>query len=746
MASELVVRILGDASGLEREFRRSANGAKKFERQMGQTSRGALAASLSFRGLGRSIAFASAGFLGGFGLAAAVRSSFEELSKAQKVGAQTNAVIESTGGVAGVSAEHVQELADQLLNLTGVDDEVIKSGENMLLTFTNIRNVTGANNDIFDQATRAGLDMATALEGAGFEGGNLQTTMIRLGKALNDPVRGVTALRRVGVQFTKDQEKLIKRLVETGDVLGAQKLILREVTREFGGSAEAAGTTLSGKLGKLRENVRNVAADILTQLLPAITRIVDRLTAWVQNTENQRRILDASQQVIGAVTDAANVLRGAFEKLNAITGSTKNSLKILFGVLVAYKTLKLVGVLAGIASNVGLIGTNARTADGQVAGLRGSLGKLKGIGAIAVGITVAIAITQTPQYKEFRKFLEKGPGGGGRGGTGKSLSDALFGNFQENLKTVFSTDPDVSLPAAILHGIVDRFKKEGEKSVTTIEQTRQELGKAFGAVFSKVFELSGGLAQRPGVVPGAPQETKAQREARLARIRQSNEATRQLAQERAAFAVERATATKTLTDDLAALNAYNALLQRRIAGGHKTLALEREQFQVQQQIADVLKQQAEARKAQRDARQFKLLGFGPTGEDLVPGVKNLKRQLDSVRKTIEGSFLDTRKTRGLLGHIRQVLAGGLGSVSADVRSKIQQILADLKGQLKQSSVDVTRFQDTARGQFTLAGAHPGGGLVINGGIHLHGVQDVKALENQLAKRAKQRGHARRGNR
>ena len=124
--------------------------------------------------------------------------------------AQTNAVLKSTGGVAGVTAQQVDELANSLLRKTGIDDEAIQSAENMLLTFTNVRNVVGDQGNIFDQATTAALDMSTAM------GTDLQSAALRVGKALQDPIRGSTALRRVGVLLTKQQEAQIATLVKNG--------------------------------------------------------------------------------------------------------------------------------------------------------------------------------------------------------------------------------------------------------------------------------------------------------------------------------------------------------------------------------------------------------------------------------------------------------------------------------------------------------------------------------------------------
>src|SRR3972149_2830623 len=145
-----------------------------------------------------------------------------ELSSVQAAMAQTEAAIKSTGGVAGISAKGVRELSESLQNKTAVDAEVIQSGANLLLTFTNVRNVAGKNNDIFNRATKTSLDLSRAL------GTDLSSASIMLGKALNDPIKGTTALGRAGVQFTESQKDQIKVLVESGKTLDAQKMILAE--------------------------------------------------------------------------------------------------------------------------------------------------------------------------------------------------------------------------------------------------------------------------------------------------------------------------------------------------------------------------------------------------------------------------------------------------------------------------------------------------------------------------------------
>lgn len=189
----------------------------------------------------------TAGFLAASSIEQGVKSLFRSVgslvdkSREQgQVQAQTNAVLKSTGGVAGVTGEQVADLASKYQGLTRFQDEEVQSAENMLLTFTRI------GRDIFPEVTETALDMSTAL------GQDTKNSAIQLGKALQDPINGVTALRRVGVAFTEEQQKQIKVLVESGRGMEAQRLILAELKKEFGGSATAM-TPFEKKLDSIKD-------------------------------------------------------------------------------------------------------------------------------------------------------------------------------------------------------------------------------------------------------------------------------------------------------------------------------------------------------------------------------------------------------------------------------------------------------------------------------------------------------------
>jgi len=253
--STLVVAITADTKGLQAGLAQA----------QGQTAKSTSAMS----GFGATAKLAMTG-----AAVAAIKfgvDSVKAFSQAQAVMAQTENVIASTGGAANVTSEDVLNLATKWQNLSGVQDDAVQTTENLLLTFRDVHNEVGKGNDIFNQATGAILDMSTALNGGAIPSvEDLKGNTIQLGKALNDPIAGMTALKRVGVSFTQSQIETIKRLQESGDLMGAQKVILGELTKEFGGAAKAAGGTFAGQMAKLQANVNNLQERIGGFLVPAL--------------------------------------------------------------------------------------------------------------------------------------------------------------------------------------------------------------------------------------------------------------------------------------------------------------------------------------------------------------------------------------------------------------------------------------------------------------------------------------------
>lgn len=286
----LNVKITGDTAGLGRAFNKASRDSKTFGSSLDKHASGAL------HELARAAKYAALGV--GVGFAGALVYSIKRAQESQRVHAQTAAVLKSTGGAANISAKQVQSLATRLSRLSGIDDETVQSTENLLLTFRDIRNEAGKGNKIFDQATIAVQNMSVAL------GEDGKSAAIQLGKALQDPIKGITSLRRVGVGFSDAQTKLIKHLVETGHKMQAQKLILGELRKEFGGSARAAGNTFAGQLSKAKVELDNVAEAIGGILLPILTSALRSLNRWVIELQNSKRAHADLKQALDLVKTA----------------------------------------------------------------------------------------------------------------------------------------------------------------------------------------------------------------------------------------------------------------------------------------------------------------------------------------------------------------------------------------------------------------------------------------------------------
>jgi hypothetical protein len=234
----------------------------------------------------------------------------------QKTFAQLNAVLSSTKGVSGMTADSAEELAKSLSSVTTFGKNTVLESENMLLTFTQI------GKDVFPGATEATLNMAQAL------GEDVTNAAMQLGKALNEPIQGVTALRRVGVQLTDEQEKQVKAFMEVGDVASAQKIILAELTTEFGGSAAAAADTYAGRMQQLHNKMNGVKEAIGEKLLPVVQDLTEGLIGFITGPGAQ----GALSGVLDGITTAKDKLSTVGEMFTTFGAKGgMASLAVMFG-------------------------------------------------------------------------------------------------------------------------------------------------------------------------------------------------------------------------------------------------------------------------------------------------------------------------------------------------------------------------------------------------------------------------------
>ena len=168
--------------------------------------------------------------------------------------------------------DRLKAFADQTMKKIAVDDELILSTQAQLLSFKNLALTANTAGGAFDRATIAAFDMAAVFGGSG------EDNAVRLGKALQDPIRGVSALTKVGVQFTDQQKEQIKVLTESGNILGAQEIILKELEMQVGGAAEATATDAAKMriaFGEMSESIGFALLPILQAVTPVIVAFFD---------------------------------------------------------------------------------------------------------------------------------------------------------------------------------------------------------------------------------------------------------------------------------------------------------------------------------------------------------------------------------------------------------------------------------------------------------------------------------------
>jgi hypothetical protein len=219
----------------------------------------------------------------------------------------------SMGDVGGRSMEQLTQQAERLAGSSLFeDDQILRQVTANLLTFGNVAG------DAFDRAQQAAVDLATRM------GTDLQSATIMIGKALNAPADGLAALRRVGIQFTDDQQAMIEQMVAVGDTAGAQAVMLAELERQFGGSAQAAREN-AAPMERMRLALAGLAGEIGSILLPIIDRVAsafESLTARFSTLSPQmQQVIVVVAALAAALGPVLVVLGGAVAAIGALVAS-----------------------------------------------------------------------------------------------------------------------------------------------------------------------------------------------------------------------------------------------------------------------------------------------------------------------------------------------------------------------------------------------------------------------------------------
>lgn len=299
----------------------------------------------------------------GAGMSAAVTAPLTLLGKESiqlydtQVRAETAVAqaIRSTGAAAGKTLGDLKGLASGLQSVTTFGDEdILQNVTAPLLTFTKVQG------DVFDRAQANVLDMATLLKM------DLKSASILVGKALNDPIKGVSALSRSGVQFSEDQKKMIKALVETGDVAGAQALVLKELETQFKGQAQAAAQAPLGQWRQLSNAIGDVKEELGAQIVPFLKPLVENVQSAVDWFAQLGPEVKKNVVVFGGIAAAAGPVLGFLGLAAMGVSSLTGALSAMGAALLANP---IIAVIAAIAGGAYLVWRNWEAISGWFSGL-----------------------------------------------------------------------------------------------------------------------------------------------------------------------------------------------------------------------------------------------------------------------------------------------------------------------------------------------------------------------------------------
>jgi hypothetical protein len=191
--------------------------------------------------------------------------------------AQINESMGLFGSSVGEVNERLVKYAEATARATGIDQNSIKATQAKLLTFRELAQSANEVGGEFDRATKAAIDLAAA----GF--GSAEENAVQLGKALQDPIKGLTALSRSGVTFNETEKERIKTLVESNQVGEAQKLILQAIEQQVGGTAEATANASE----RIKVTFNLLTEQVGMVLLPVFEKfanfLIDKVVPFIQN-------------------------------------------------------------------------------------------------------------------------------------------------------------------------------------------------------------------------------------------------------------------------------------------------------------------------------------------------------------------------------------------------------------------------------------------------------------------------------
>ncbi len=472
MAYESRLSLTVDSRTGERNLRR-------LQGELGQTERQGVQ---SFNKL-RTLALGFAGVLGTIGAGRALKGVIDEQELLQRNMLRTTQLIKTTGREAETSAQRLMEQARGIARATLQSTEGVMQAQQTLLTF---RNITG---ETFDLAIDGAVDLASSM------GIDLNSAVLQLGKALEDPVTGMTALTRSGTVFTQAQKDMVKEMVSTNRTAEAQQFILGELEAQYGGTARAEAEGLAGAqdtLGQAFQEGGIAIADYLdlgeraSSFYLSIANGVDSLAESLEAGD-----LDGHIENVTTAAEALAILAAGRLSASLLTSAGSFAAAQVQAIRYQAALASMAGISRTAAASQAALGVAARGAAGAMALLGGPVGAaIVAGGAIyyfreELGLTSTEALTAAGAVDQVTEAMQ-------------GLNLEAQRGFVEDLQRQFSEAESVAESLEKRLEKIDRPGNQGGVSGNIISQLRDDLNEAEIKAGNLEKQLAAGVEQLEG--------------------------------------------------------------------------------------------------------------------------------------------------------------------------------------------------------------------------------------------------------
>jgi hypothetical protein len=224
--------------------------------------------------------------LGPAGLAAAagigavtigIGKSITAFAEAERSVNRLNAVMRANGDRIGLTRKELAALQQEIKGNSFFGDGEVRAAQAALALNSGIRGQT------FKEVIKLAADLSEVL------GGDLSSNAVRLGKDLQDPVKGLTDLRKAGIDFATDADRAIKAMAEAGDKAGAGARLIDELKKSIGGAAAGSHEGAAGALDELSKNWgdfwenagQRIADSGVMDYIKDINKSLAAMNAWI---------------------------------------------------------------------------------------------------------------------------------------------------------------------------------------------------------------------------------------------------------------------------------------------------------------------------------------------------------------------------------------------------------------------------------------------------------------------------------